>query len=134
MLDKIFTLLFLSFISLGINAQNAQLESVINEIKKDYRYQNAMIEAVVFDAKTGEKIYGVNENIAVAPASVTKLFATAASVLSHADTRLTTRFYTDGEVIDSILKGNLWIRGGGDPTLGSEYYTKEEDDTFLIFS
>jgi D-alanyl-D-alanine carboxypeptidase/D-alanyl-D-alanine-endopeptidase (penicillin-binding protein 4) len=50
--------------------------------------------------------------------------------LLGADFRFQTRLEVDGKVTaDGVLNGNLYIRGGGDPTLGSE---KLGDTTFLV--
>jgi len=55
---------------------------------------------------------------AMNPASVMKLVTTYAGLdLLGADYTWTTRFYADGPLADGVLRGNLYIRGGGDPKL-----------------
>lgn len=58
-------------------------------------------------------------NVAVNPASVMKLVTTYAAMdLLGPDFTWSTRFYTDGTVDgQGGLRGNLYIRGGGDPKL-----------------
>ncbi|MEI6053581.1 MAG: D-alanyl-D-alanine carboxypeptidase/D-alanyl-D-alanine-endopeptidase, partial [Opitutaceae bacterium] len=58
----------------------------------------------------------------VTPASTMKLVTTATILeLFGPDYRFETRLEIDGTISnDSTLYGNLYIRGGGDPTLGSE--------------
>ena len=52
------------------------------------------------------------------PASVMKLVTTYAAIdLLGADFTWATRFYTDGVVEGGVLRGNLYVRGGGDPKL-----------------
>lgn len=54
----------------------------------------------------------------VNPASVMKLVTTYAAIdLLGPDYTWTTRFYTDGSVQEGALRGNLYIRGDGDPKL-----------------
>jgi serine-type D-Ala-D-Ala carboxypeptidase/endopeptidase (penicillin-binding protein 4) len=55
---------------------------------------------------------------AVNPASVMKLVTTYAAIdLLGPDYTWNTEFYTDGEVFEGVLRGNLYVRGGGDPKL-----------------
>ena len=57
-------------------------------------------------------------DVAVNPASVMKLVTTYAAIdLLGPDFTWNTRFYTDGEVGQGALRGNLYVRGGGDPKL-----------------
>ncbi len=52
-----------------------------------------------------------------------KLFTTAAGLmLLGPEFRYTTSLYTDGEIRDGLLDGNLIIRGVGDPTLSGRFH------------
>lgn len=52
------------------------------------------------------------------PASVTKLFSTATALeVLGPDYRIETQLLADGPIEQGVLKGNLILRGGGDPTL-----------------
>ena len=52
-----------------------------------------------------------------------KLFTTAAGLmLLGPEFRYTTSLYTDGEIRDGLLDGNLVIRGVGDPTLSGRFH------------
>ncbi|MFN0208055.1 MAG: D-alanyl-D-alanine carboxypeptidase/D-alanyl-D-alanine-endopeptidase [Planctomycetota bacterium] len=54
-------------------------------------------------------------------ASNVKLFTTAAALLRLGpEFRFETRFVSDANLSDGVLKGDLWIIGGGDPTLTSQ--------------
>ncbi|MBS3911508.1 MAG: D-alanyl-D-alanine carboxypeptidase/D-alanyl-D-alanine-endopeptidase [Hydrogenophaga sp.] len=54
----------------------------------------------------------------VNPASVMKLVTTYAAIdLLGPDFTWNTRFYSDGVVSQGVLRGNLYVRGGGDPKL-----------------
>jgi len=53
-------------------------------------------------------------------ASNTKLFTTAAALARfEPDQRIPTRLWRTGRLRDGVLHGNLWLVGGGDPSLGS---------------
>lgn len=57
----------------------------------------------------------------VNPASVMKLVTTYAAIdLLGPDFTWNTRFYTDGSASQGVLRGNLYVRGGGDPKLVME--------------
>lgn len=68
--------------------------------------------------RTGEVLYSRNENHHFTPASNTKLFSTAL-VLTRLGSahRLETRLVGDGALASGVLRGDLRLVGGGDPTL-----------------
>ncbi len=92
--------------------------------------QNANISLLVRDVATNTTVCEYHSKNSVVPASTMKLVTTATALeLLGADFRFQTRLEVDGKVTaDGVLNGNLYIRGGGDPTLGSE---KLGDTTFL---
>lgn len=114
-----------------ILAQTTEIEDVVQKITENTHYKNAIIEVAVYDTKTGEKLYGLNDQLSIATASTTKLFSTAAAIEKIGNKQLQTRFYIEGNIIDSVLHGNLWIRGGGDPALGSKYLDDINSYDFL---
>ncbi len=62
-----------------------------------------------------------NADVPVNPASTMKLVTTYAALeLLGASFQWKTEFFTDGEVRDGILHGNLYVKGGGDPKLNME--------------
>lgn len=68
-----------------------------------------------------------NDNAALVPASNLKLVSGAAVLaLADPDSRLTTRFVTDGRPTDgNTVRGNLYMIGGGDPLLSTEAYLEQ---------
>ena len=75
--------------------------------------------AMAFDLTTGSTLYERNASTPRIPASVEKLFTTAAALRRFGtDARLTTTVVGDGEVgTKGGLSGDLYLVGGGDPTL-----------------
>ena len=68
----------------------------------------------------GEDIVSINPTMRLAPASVLKLFTTAAALDSLGpDFTFETKIYYDGEIKGKKLLGDVYIKGAGDPTLGS---------------
>jgi D-alanyl-D-alanine carboxypeptidase/D-alanyl-D-alanine-endopeptidase (penicillin-binding protein 4) len=60
-------------------------------------------------------------DVAMNPASTMKLLTTFAGLeLLGPGYRWNTGVFRQGEVVDGVLRGNLWIRGSGDPRLTLE--------------
>lgn len=123
--------LFLFFqLSYSLLFAQSQLESVKDEIIKDSYLKNASIGIQVVDLASGAVLVKNQESISMAPASTTKLFSTASAFeMVGANYQPKTRIYYQGEISTAgLLKGDLWIRGGGDASLGSRYYTDNESE------
>ncbi len=70
---------------------------------------------------TGRVIIDENSDQSLMPASCMKIITTAAALhLLGPDYRFPTDLEYDGILEDGVLRGNLYIHGGGDPCLGSE--------------
>ena len=134
--NKILQLFFISaqlFFAGVIYGQNT-VQQAINSFANEPCFLHAGISFSAVDCATGEQIATLNPTLSLAPASTTKLFATATAIeILGASYSPKTRLYIDGIIqADSVLSGNLWIRGGGDPTLGSRYYNGDGlEDQFL---
>ena len=85
--------------------------------------ENANISLLVKDLETNQTIYDIRSKNSNIPASTMKLVTTATALeLLGPDFCFETKLEIDGIVgSDGVLNGNLYIRGGGDPTLGSEH-------------
>jgi D-alanyl-D-alanine carboxypeptidase/D-alanyl-D-alanine-endopeptidase (penicillin-binding protein 4) len=76
--------------------------------------------AYVRDLDTGTALYARNDSVARPPASVEKLYTTSTALLRFGpDARLhTSVLATGGLDAQGVWRGNLYLRGAGDPTLG----------------
>ena len=85
--------------------------------------------------RDGQELIGYNARQSLPSASTLKLIttATALAVLGAAYTYTTTLEY-DGSIQDSVLSGNLYIRGTGDPSLGSWRFPPYPDLPALLKS
>jgi len=108
-----------------LNAANPIQQFVNNKIMS-----SANISVLVTDLSTGKTVCDYRSQHAATSASTTKLITTATALeLFGTDYKFETKLETDGYLSkDSVLTGNLYIRAGGDPTLGSE---KIGDTDFL---
>jgi len=73
--------------------------------------------AYVVDLDSGRALYSRSADVARMPASVNKLYTTAAALqLYGAEGQLTTEVLGATELDDGVVDGNLYLRGGGDPS------------------
>jgi len=85
--------------------------------------RNANVGVLVVDVRTGKTIDAYRAENLLPTASTMKVVSTCSALeLLGADYRWSTSFETDGRIIDGVLKGNLYVRGTGDPTLGSSRF------------
>lgn len=75
----------------------------------------------------GNALVARNDRAALVPASNQKVVTAAAALdLLGPDTRLSTAVLTDGAPTDgSVVRGNLYLVGGGDPLLSTETYLRQ---------
>ena len=116
-------------------AQNTvgKLESAYAALQSDSQAKYAITSICVLDAKTGKQLFAKNENTGLATASTLKTItsATAFSLLGKDFHYQTVLGYSGTIDADGTLKGNLIIRGGGDPTLGSWRYEHSKEGYVL---
>ncbi len=77
----------------------------------------------VFNLKTRKNVCTLNPGARRSLASNTKLFTTA-TVLERfeRDQRFRTRIFAAGNVRNGVLRGNLYLKGGGDPSFGTRAF------------
>jgi D-alanyl-D-alanine carboxypeptidase/D-alanyl-D-alanine-endopeptidase (penicillin-binding protein 4) len=84
--------------------------------------QHAAIGIYAENSKTKKVLAERNSNLSLMPASCMKIVTTAAALqILGAESRFETHLEYDGIIhLNGVLKGNVYIRGGGDPCLGSD--------------
>ncbi|MFT4618667.1 MAG: D-alanyl-D-alanine carboxypeptidase/D-alanyl-D-alanine-endopeptidase (penicillin-binding protein 4), partial [Halioglobus sp.] len=76
-----------------------------------------------------------NPDLAVIPASNQKLIVAAAALdVLGAETRLTTLVSTELAPVDGVVNGDLFLVGGGDPLLSSDWYPTSNLDRYAVLS
>lgn len=110
----------------GCFAQEIVLEE-FNKLFEKPDYRNATTGFQVIDAATGFELFSRNSEKLLIPASVLKIVtsATALEILG-ADYRFKTRIGYTGSIKNKVLNGDLVVISGGDPTLGSSYFSRKD--------
>ena len=123
---RVLTIIFMLFLgSLSIAAPNINTKlsiSVTNSLTNNKIEPEALSLVAIPLTGNGTATY-VNADLAVNPASTMKLFTTYAALeLLGPNYRWRTAFFTDkdAEIKDGVLRGNLYLKGGGDPKLSME--------------
>lgn len=110
---KIVTALLFIGMSLTVVAQNTA-------VFRSKAYEHASVSVCVLDLATSKTVAQFNQAQSVTPASVLKLLTTGAALETLGpDFRFETKLLTSGSMENGQLTGDLFIQGGGDPTLGS---------------
>lgn len=109
--------------------EEKQLKPVQEFVQADIlEYGNFSFYAI--DLNSGKNIANYKGKVPLIPASVMKIVtsATAYEVLGE-DFKLETKLLYQGKISDKgVLNGDLFIQGGGDPTLGSDGIAKKQDE------
>lgn len=119
-------LTFVFFLTLGVSTtaqesaqQPADIASVLKSIASDPSLSQALL-GVCVRTEDGKTLAQRNSDKMLVPASNMKLVTTGAALHKlGGNYRYETRIGYSGTIQDGILKGNLYIIGGGDPTIGS---------------
>lgn len=104
------------------------INAAINGFAGAHGIDSTSVALSIVDLNSGETIASYNESLPLIPASIMKS-VTIATLLRHAgiDYTYQTLLLTDGVKRDTILDGNLIIRGSGDPSLNSKAEPRSGD-------
>jgi len=130
--SRIFLLLAFMLAAPSLWAQStAALGKVVTDLTNDEALRHATFSVCVYNIDKRTCVYQHNAQTAVTPASVTKLFTTAAGFDKlGSDFRFKTILGYSGTIDKSgTLRGDLYIIGGGDPLLGSYRYRQTVPDS-----
>ncbi len=117
----------LLFIPLSLHAQD--LQTRVENITQPAPVLQGAWWAGQAGYPNGKTLFSINARQRMAPASTLKLITSAAALETFGpEHRFETRLYADAAPDkNGILRGNLYLRGGGDPALGSPRPAAGED-------
>jgi len=119
--------------SFPIDILGQNLTSYVNSFVSEKCFSKANISVLAYDLTSGDTLLQYHPNKTMASASTTKLFSTSMALeLLGPDYRFKTMIYHDGEIRGGKLYGNLWIKGGGDVSLGSKHFNLENKESICL--
>lgn len=125
-MNRFLAIVLVIFSALPASAQQNDtpeaLGRAINQLVSIDEYKNAIWAVKVVNLQNNDILYERNEQISLMPASGAKLYTTAAALDQLGPTyQFETEIYTNGAVENGVLKGNVFVRGSGDPAIGGRY-------------
>jgi D-alanyl-D-alanine carboxypeptidase/D-alanyl-D-alanine-endopeptidase (penicillin-binding protein 4) len=117
--------LFLFFLMPSIVLAN-DIETSLKNFVANKNLEGASISFMVYDLTNNKELISHEKYRLLSPASTMKLFSTAAALdILGPDYKPTTKVFYSGTLSsDSILVGDLIIKGFGDASLGSKYFNE----------
>ncbi|MCS5422093.1 MULTISPECIES: D-alanyl-D-alanine carboxypeptidase/D-alanyl-D-alanine endopeptidase [Psychrilyobacter] len=105
-------------------------EKAVDDFTHMPQTENASLGMKVVNLESGKTLFKLNPDKSLVPASNMKLLTTGAALeILGKDYRFKTILAYDGKIgSDGTLDGNIYIIGGGDPTLGSKYLAAEDPE------
>jgi serine-type D-Ala-D-Ala carboxypeptidase/endopeptidase (penicillin-binding protein 4) len=118
---RFFTTFSLLFLSLILQAQgNAKLKTTVAALAADPQLKYASISFYAVDINKNSVEAELNPDMALIPASSMKVITTSTALgVLGGDYQFRTLLQMDGAIENGVLRGNIYIKGGGDPCLGS---------------
>jgi len=118
---RLYRILLLLCISIPILGQNTN-------VFRSKTYEHAAVSVCVLDVSNGDIVAQVNKGLCVTPASVLKILTTAVALKTLGpEFRFETKILYSGTIENNRLKGDLFIQGSGDPSLGSKQVSGKPD-------
>ena len=111
-----------------------KINSILNTFKDDTALQHAGWGFCLISDKKAEIVAGLDEKKSLQPASTTKILTTGAALsILGGDYTFKTKLAYKGTISkQGILTGDVYIIGGGDPTLGFNRIPGVKDDKQVI--
>lgn len=116
-----FIFLFFAITLQSVLAQPSRVASYLAKMDSTLAFRQASWSFCLLSGQNCQLIQQFNSQKSLVPASVVKMFTTSAAIALLGDTfRFKTRLFVDGKISpEGILNGDLIVKGGGDPVLGS---------------
>jgi D-alanyl-D-alanine carboxypeptidase/D-alanyl-D-alanine-endopeptidase (penicillin-binding protein 4) len=107
----------------------AQIPPAMERFLEHKYMQGASCSFLAKEIHSGEILYAYDTDRMLPPASVLKIVTTATALeLLGAEHRFSTTLEYDGVIAGNVLKGNVYIKGSGDPTLGSSHFASDRNN------
>ncbi|MEM9849175.1 MAG: D-alanyl-D-alanine carboxypeptidase/D-alanyl-D-alanine-endopeptidase [Bacteroidota bacterium] len=113
------TMSLLFCVLLAAQAQTS-IQGKVNQLGQAANLQTGQLGVMVLNVSTGKVLASYNADKTMIPASTMKAVTTASALkMLGASYQFKTELQYDGTLENGVLRGNLYIKGYGDPSLGS---------------
>lgn len=114
--------------SLKVYAPQAVIQRKIDSLVNSPFLENGFLGLSIKSVNSDKNIIEFNPKKSLQPASTMKLISTATALITLGkDFKYSTILEYSGQFKDSVLVGNIIIRGSGDPSLGSWRFKNQPD-------
>ena len=121
------TILFLLFLWNGFLFSQNKVQKATEDFALNEVFKNAAISICVIDLDSNKDVSSHNKKMGIQSASTAKLFSTSTALkILGPNYQASTKFLTNGSIINNTLQGNLIIEGGGDPSFGSRFFNHKD--------
>jgi D-alanyl-D-alanine carboxypeptidase/D-alanyl-D-alanine-endopeptidase (penicillin-binding protein 4) len=108
------------FLAKSLQAQENSFDKAAQRLQQSPIVKGASMSWCFRDVESGQVLSAYNADQYLLPASTAKTFSSAAALaLLGKEFRFTTWLIVRGKIKDGVISGDLIVRGGGDPSLGS---------------
>lgn len=112
----------------------AQTPAPVKRLLQAPYMRGASFSLIVKDVQDGKTVCSYDTDRLQSPASVLKTVATATALeILGEDYRYPTTLEYDGTLENGTLKGNLYIKGSGDPSLGSSHFAPDQNKFLSVW-
>lgn len=125
-LYKSFFILLLSVSQCLFSYSQSSLNTEVGKLKADKSLQHASWSICVLSALRDTTIYEHNSHLSLVPASTLKTITTGAALaILGTEFKFKTKIQYSGlfDILTGTINGDIYIIGGGDPTLDSKYFS-----------
>lgn len=137
---SILIITFLNFYSFSfaqiksLKIEENRIETLFKKFISKKEFKNASIGFIVKSVADSSNLYEYNPDISLTPASIQKIITTSTALEFYGKKYKIATYLQYCGVIDSnkTLHGNIYIKGNGDPSLGSEYFNKDKSQNYFI--
>lgn len=129
---RIFAVFLTILITQGVLSQQ-KFDVALQNLLQQPEYKNAIVGIQITDLATSKELYSLNGEKRMIPASTLKIITSAAAMeILGTDYRFTTQIGYTGKIKNQTLDGNLVVKGGGDPALGSVYFENDYFNPYFL--
>lgn len=105
------------------------LKEALDSILSSSLLESVNTGILIFNLNSGDTVYAKNERKLFVPASLTKIVTSAVSIVKlRPEYTFRTLILSNGTQSDRIFSGNIYLVGGGDPTLSTSNLEKMAEE------